>query len=361
MHCKDFLMKDAMTDEMKNNTPGGEHFNYIVPPEQSGQRLDQALASLMPDRTRAFIKKLFDRGLVSIDTLTAKPALKVKEGAKVSVFVPDPEPLNVEAQPLPLDILYEDNDLVVVNKRPGMVAHPSHGHRDGTLVNALLHHYGDSLSGIGGVLRPGIVHRLDRDTSGCLVAAKNDKAHAGLMRQFMGREVGKIYLALTEGPPRPLNGKVEGNIGRSSRDRKLHAMIKTGGRYSLTEYRTLENYGLVALVECNLHTGRTHQARVHLAHLGSPVLCDADYGKRSVFREGDLQYALDLMSTGGGNRRCLGSGKVVLGRQGLHAWQLSFRHPSSNEEMTFTAPLPEDMSAVLEPFRKVRRGEEGQS
>lgn len=339
---------------MKSNDDGGENHIFVISAEYAGGRLDQVLALLMPDRTRAFIKKLFDRSVITVDGAAAKPALRIKEGQRITVFVPVPEPLNVEAQELPLDVLYEDSDLVVINKHPGMVAHPSQGHRDGTLVNALLHHYGDSLSGIGGVLRPGIVHRLDKDTSGCLVAAKNDKAHAGLMQQFMNREVKKTYLALTEGAPKPLCGKVEGNIGRSTRDRTLHTMLKRGGRYSLTEYCTLEDYALVALVECRLHTGRTHQARVHMAHLGRPILCDGDYGKRGVYHEGDLAYAIECMLTGSGDRQRPGSGAIILDRQALHASELAFRHPVNGEELSFTAPLPVDMANILDAFHRAR-------
>lgn len=337
-----------------DETDGGERFEFSIPAGMAGERLDQALSGLMPERSRAFIRKLFDAGSVSLADAAAKPALRVRTGQRVSVFVPEARPLEIEAQELPIDVLYEDDDLVVIDKRPGMVAHPSQGHRDGTLVNALLHHYGESLSEIGGVLRPGIVHRLDRDTSGCLVAAKNDRAHAGLMRQFMEREVRKTYLAITEGQPKPPSGRVEGNMGRSTRDRKKHAMVNRGGRHSLTEYRTLENYGLIALVECRLFTGRTHQARVHMSHVGAPILCDAEYGKRAVFREGDLAFALSMMTTGGGDRKLLNSGKVILERQALHAWSLSFTHPSTGEALSFEAPFPADMLAVLEPFRKAR-------
>lgn len=334
----------------------GERFDLVIPEESAGRRLDKAVQALLPERSRAFVKKLFERGCITLSGPgpAAKPALRVRGGERVVVFVPAALPLELEAQALPLDVLYEDDELVVVDKRPGMVAHPSQGHRDGTLVNALLHHYGDGLSEIGGVLRPGIVHRLDRDTSGCLVAAKTDRAHAALMRQFMEREVGKTYLAVTERAPRPLSGKVEGNIGRSVRDRKVHAMLRTGGRYSLTEYRTLEDYGLLALVECRLHTGRTHQARVHMIHAGARILCDAEYGGSLEFREGDRAYALSVMTTGAGDRRLLGTGRVLLSRQALHASELSFRHPVDGRPLHFTAPFPADMSRVLEPFRAAR-------
>lgn len=334
---------------------GGEHKRLVVTEELSGTRLDRAVAELLPGRSRAFVKKLFDRGAIHMDGDPAKPAQKVRAGQVIDVFIPEPETLAAEAEDLPLDILYEDDDIIVVNKRPGMVAHPSQGHRDGTLVNALLHHYGDSLSAIGGVLRPGIVHRLDRDTSGCLVAAKNDAAHAGLMRQFMAREVGKTYLALTEGAPKPPLGRVEGNMGRSTRDRKVHAMLRTGGRHSLTEYRTLENYGMVALVECRLFTGRTHQARVHMAFVGAPILCDRDYGRREVFTDGDVRAALACMCRGEKPPARAGQGAVILDRQALHAMELGFRHPASGQSLHFTAELPADMLSVLAPFRAVRQ------
>ncbi len=342
---------------MSENAPcqPEKRLTFAVPPELAGKRLDQALSALLPDHSRAFIKKLFDQGAVDLTPGAAKPAARVKGGETIRVFIPQAVPLEATPENLPLDVLYEDDHLIVVNKRPGMVAHPSPGHPDGTLVNALLHHYGSSLSGIGGVLRPGIVHRLDKDTSGCLAAAKNDAAHRDLIRQFMGREVEKIYLALTDGVPRPVEGKVEGNIGRSRRDRKLHAMLKTGGRHSLTRYRTLENYGAVALVECRLLTGRTHQARVHLAHLGSPVLCDRDYGRREVFGSRDLAAALELFRRGERGSVGNGTGEVLLSRQGLHAWRLGFRHPADGRELSFEAPLPADMLSLLEPFREARR------
>ena len=341
---------------MNENHDSAEQVAVRIPPEQSGRRLDQALAVLLPHYSRAFIKKLFDLGVVSLDGASAKPAQRVKGNEDVLILVPEATPLEAAPEDIPLDVLYEDNDIIVINKRPGMVAHPSQGHRDGTLVNALLHHYGDSLSGIGGVLRPGIVHRLDRDTTGCLAAAKNDAAHRGLIQQFMERDVEKIYLAITEGAPKPVSGKVEGNIGRGPRDRKFHAMLRSGGRHSLTFYQTLENYGALALVECRLMTGRTHQARVHLAHVGSPVLCDRDYGKREAFTTGDLVAAVATFERGilppPGSA---GQGAPVLARQALHAWRLGFRHPVDGRALHFEAPLHDDMLAVLRPLREAKK------
>ncbi|MDR3078394.1 MAG: RluA family pseudouridine synthase, partial [Planctomycetota bacterium] len=195
--------------------------------------------------------------------------------------------------------------------------------------------------------------RLDRDTSGCLAVAKSDAAHRGLVRQFTERGVGKIYLAITAGVPKPPSGRLEANIGRNPLNRKFHAVLKSGGRPSLTLYRTRENYGSLALVECELKTGRTHQARVHLAHLGAPVLCDRDYGGRADFTAGDLELALWLYRHGPPAPAWAGGGAVLLDRQALHAWRLSFDHPLSGRRLAFEAPVPADMLAVLKPLREV--------
>ncbi len=331
-----------------------ERREIAIDDDMAGERLDQALARLLPERSRAYVKKLLDAGLVTLSGKAAKPSLKVRAGDRVVVDIPEATPLEATPEDIPLDVLYEDDDIIVLDKRPGIVAHPSQGHRDGTLVNALLHHYGDSLSEIGGVLRPGIVHRLDQDTSGCLVAAKTDAAHAALMQQFMERDVEKVYLAITDGVPRPVEGKVEGNIGRRANDRKRHGMLPRGGRHSLTFYRTVENYGLVALVECRLMTGRTHQARVHLAHRGAPVLCDKDYGRREVFTERELRRAVEVFCHGHSDMPSGPSGAVVLDRQALHAWRLAFRHPRDGRELRFEAPIPADMLTVLTPLRGAR-------
>ncbi len=340
--------------------PIAKNIAVVCPPELAGRRLDQALAELVPDLSRAFLKKLLDGGGVVMDGGAPKASHRLKGGERIELSIPEAVPLEAEAEDLPLDVLYEDNDLVVVNKHPGMVAHPSQGHRGGTLVNALLHHYGETLSGIGGVLRPGIVHRLDKDTSGCLVAAKNDATHHRLIEQFMERSVEKSYLAITDGVPKPVSGKVEGQIGRSRRDRKLHAMLNTGGRHSLTYYRTLENYGAIALVACDLKTGRTHQARVHLAHIGAPILCDKDYGRGADrFTSADLERALALFRHGDAGRAAPAPFRVLLDRQALHAWRLAFEHPSTGQRLEFEAPLPADMLAVLEPLRRSRRDMEG--
>ncbi|MCC8190503.1 MAG: RluA family pseudouridine synthase [Planctomycetes bacterium] len=338
--------------------PAAKRVVMVLPAALAGQRLDQALVLLLPDYSRAFLKKLLDGDGVRLDGRPAKPSLRVKGGEEVTLTIPEAVPLLAEPEAIPLRVLFEDDDLIVIDKRAGMVAHPSPGHRDGTLVNALLHHYGDSLSGIGGVLRPGIVHRLDRDTSGCLAAAKTDAAHRDLIRQFMAREVEKRYLAITDGVPRPLSGRVEGGMGRNPRDRKRHALLRSGGRPSLTLYETRENYGGVALVECQLLTGRTHQARVHLAHVGAPVLCDRDYGRGGAFTSADLRRVLDLFRHGRAGPDAGGPARELLGRQALHAWRLGFRHPRDGRRLDFEAPLPADMLAVLEPLRAARQAME---
>lgn len=341
----------------------GELIALVCPGELAGKRLDQALGALLPDRSRAFLKKILAAGGLTVDGEAAKPARKMRGGEKLAVFIPEAVPLAAEAEDLPLSTLYEDDHLIVLDKRPGMVAHPSQGHRGGTLVNALLHHYGDSLSGIGGVLRPGIVHRLDKDTSGCLVAAKTDAAHRNLIEQFMARSVEKTYLAITDGVPKPVSGKVEGQIGRSPKNRQVHALLKSGGRHSLTHFRTLENYGALALVECELMTGRTHQARVHLAAVGSPVLCDRDYGRREFFTDRDVEAAVRLFRSGtvAAGQAAARPARILLERQALHAWRLAFDHPADGRRLRFESPIPADMLAVLEPLRRAKEKMAAQS
>ncbi len=329
------------------------------PDELSGKRLDQVLSSLLPEHSRAFIKKVITAGGVHVGGKEAKSSRKIKVAEEIQVLIPAPDPLDAKPEDLPLEVIYEDTDLIVINKQPGMVAHPSMGHRDGTLVNALLHHYGDSLSAIGGVLRPGIVHRLDKDTTGCLVAAKNDTAHRKLIEQFMSRSVRKTYLAITDGVPKPVEGIVEGQIGRNPKDRQKHALLKSGGRHSLTHYKTLENYGALSLVECDLKTGRTHQARVHLAHLGSPVLCDKEYGRQEMYTSRDLAKAVVTFKTGEKNPRIGGDelskpSQILLRRQALHAWKLAFNHPINGRELAFEAPIPADMLSILAPLQSIR-------
>jgi 23S rRNA pseudouridine1911/1915/1917 synthase len=291
-------------------------------------RLDKALTTILTHQvsalSRARVQALIEAGLVSHQ---GKPIFdasrKVKNGELYVVHLPPPEPAKPEAQNIDLQVIYEDRDLLVIDKPAGLVVHPAPGNRTGTLVNALLAHCGRSLSGIGGVTRPGIVHRLDKNTSGLMVVAKNDLAHQALTSQFSDRSLSRIYHALVWGEIVPRTGTIDAPIGRHTRDRKKMA-VTTKGRTAVTHYKVLKNLGTVSLVECKLTTGRTHQIRVHLAHIKHPVVGDPVYGK--------------------------GRSQVLFPRQALHAVQLTFKHPRTNKTMRFTSSLPEDMAKLLESF-----------
>ncbi|MFY9287664.1 MAG: RluA family pseudouridine synthase, partial [Alphaproteobacteria bacterium] len=256
----------------------------------------------------------------------------VKESEHYSILIPPPEPAQPEAQDIELDVVFEDKDLLVINKPAGMVVHPAPGNRDQTLVNALLAHCGKSLSGIGGVARPGIVHRLDKDTSGLMVVAKNDAAHQALTAQFSDRSLSRIYQAVVWGAPTPKTGKIEVPIGRHARDRKKQA-VTSRGKTALTYYTVLENFSLASLVECKLATGRTHQIRVHLAHIKHPVIGDPVYGANKTRMKGNEELC-------------------TFPRQALHAAQLQFIHPRSKKSLRFLAKLPKDMADLLKALRR---------
>lgn len=295
-----------------------ETTRIILNAESDAERFDQFLAAKLPAFSRARVQILIKEGFATINGTTAKPSSKIRAGDQIEVTEPPPTPSEVLPQEIPLTILFEDPDLVVIDKPAGLVVHPAAGNPDGTLVNALLHHCED-LSGIGGVERPGIVHRLDKETSGCLVVAKNDVVHRALIGQFAGREVTKIYLALAAGRFPRLSGEIREPIGRHPVHRQKMAVVERG-RASHTSWRILKELPCGSLVECTLHTGRTHQIRVHLKHLGHPVLGDELYGKRGAFQ-----------------------------RQMLHAWKLGFTHPASGKPMEFTAPIPPDFVAAGVP------------
>ena len=286
---------------------------FRLAPAEAGVRLDQFLAARVPALSRSRLQQLVKEGSVLVNGRTAKASTKLRAGDHVALAEPPPVATHTKAEDIALDILFEDEDLIVLNKPAGLVVHPAAGHSTGTLVNALLHHC-HALSGIGGEQRPGIVHRLDKETSGCLVAAKNDVAHHALARQFAGSEVNKIYLALAAGKFRQASGMIEGAIGRHPIHRKKMTVLGGGrGRAARTDYRVLREIAGNSLVECTLHTGRTHQIRVHLKHLGHPVLGDEVYGHRAGFP-----------------------------RQMLHAWKLGFTHPRTGERLHFVAPIPQD-------------------
>lgn len=296
--------------------------DFGVTEDDAGQRLDAFLARVS-GLSRARVQQLIETGHVLLAGHPQKSHHRVSPGEAIQLRVPPPTPLALTPEAIPLDILYEDDDILVLNKPAGMVVHPGAGRSSGTLVHALLAHC-QTLPGIGGVERPGIVHRLDRDTSGGLVIAKTEAAHQSLSRQFKARQVRKTYLALVHGEVRQDTGRIEAAIGRRENDRKRMGVRTSGGREARTAYRVLRRLPGMTLLELDLETGRTHQIRVHLAHIGHPVIGDEMYGGR---RE----------------RRRVGSNAPAAERQLLHAWRLGFQHPRTGAWMEFTAPVPEDL------------------
>ena len=302
---------------------------------ERGERLDRLLARRFGDLSRTRLKHLVEAGLVSVDGATIKdPSLRVKPGQRCAVTVPAPVADAPEAQAMPLDIRYEDAELIVLEKPAGLVVHPAPGNPDGTLVNALLAHCGDSLAGIGGVRRPGIVHRLDKDTSGLMVVAKSQRAHAALAADFAARRIERAYLAVTWGVPQPREGEISGAIGRNPANRKTMAVVRRGGRAAMTRYRVLRIFKDAAgLVECRLATGRTHQIRVHLSAHGNPLVGDPVYGRsrgRPRVLPAPIKAAIDAFP-----------------RQALHAASLGFKHPATGEWLQFQSELPNDMKDLI--------------
>jgi 23S rRNA pseudouridine1911/1915/1917 synthase len=293
--------------------------NLLVPTQAARTRLDRFLADTLRGYSRARLQQLIRDAFVTRNGASARPRDLVCAGDRIAVTEPPPEKIDHEPEAIPLDILFEDHDLVVINKPPGLVVHPGAGHREHTLVNALLHHC-STVSSIGGKERPGIVHRLDKDTSGCLVVAKNDATHQSLARQFAAREVEKIYFALVSGSLRKQIGTIEGKIGRHPAHRKRMSVAPERGRAAETDYRVVRAGKNASFIECRLHSGRTHQIRVHLHHIGHPVL-------------GDKVYAPTRAKN--------------FSRQMLHAWKLGFRHPRTGEWNRFEAQLPEDFRRAL--------------
>ncbi|HEY4417758.1 MAG TPA: RluA family pseudouridine synthase [Verrucomicrobiae bacterium] len=304
-----------------------------VEQSQPGLRLDTFLRTQFPETSRGTLQRLIEEGHVRVDGKVVKPTHSPRANEQIEIHWPEAKVAEAQPEKIPLDILYEDKTLLVLNKNAGIVVHPAAGHEDGTLVNALLHHCKGSLSGIGGVARPGIVHRLDKETSGCLVVAKNDETHLALSAQFAAREVKKIYQALVCGEPARKTGEIHAAIARHPTERKRMAVCEDGdGRTAHTSYQVLERLYAATLMEAQIHTGRTHQVRVHFQFLGHPIVGDETYGAKQ-------------------NQKLQRLTGYTAPRVLLHARELTFTHPRRKKEMHFEAPLPEDMLTALKLLR----------
>jgi 23S rRNA pseudouridine1911/1915/1917 synthase len=321
----------------------------VVANDQAGWRLDRFLAVALGDLSRSRLQQLLQSGAVTHTRKTIRDGnFRVKPGEAFTVRVPPPSPPAPQGQNIPLRVVYEDKDLIVIEKPAGLVVHPAAGNPDGTLVNALIAHCGTSLSGVGGVARPGIVHRLDKDTSGLLVAAKNERAMASLAKQFANHTIERAYHAIVWGAPRAGDGVVEGQIGRNPFDRKRMAVLRGGGKQARTRYRLVEKFGdpekpFASLVECRLETGRTHQIRVHLTHIGHPLIGDASYGKaRQAPRP--KTTAQEVAFAAASN----------FPRQALHAYILGFQHPTLHKTMRFESVWPADLAELISALRSLK-------
>jgi 23S rRNA pseudouridine1911/1915/1917 synthase len=318
--------------------------------ESAGQRLDRFLAEAHSDISRSRLAQLITAGAVTRGGTTIKdPNHRVKPGETYTISLPAPQPAVPQAQDIPLKVVYEDGDLIVIDKPAGLVVHPAAGNPDGTLVNALIHHCGDSLTGVGGETRPGIVHRIDKDTSGLIVAAKNERAMASLAKQFANHTIERAYTAVVWGAPRLPEGKIATQIGRNPFDRKRMGVLRGGGKEARTNYKVIERFGdparpFAALIECRLETGRTHQIRVHLTHLGHPLIGDPSYGHarqapRAKTPEEERAY----------------DAAAHFPRQALHAGILGFQHPSLHQTLRFTSDWPEDLSNLIAALRGLKK------
>jgi len=343
-------------DDELDQKPEGEIRTAVAPVDAAEERVDAWLAKLWPDLSRSRVQGLIGAGKLTADGATVTHAKdKPRAGALYALTLPPPEPAAPLPEKLPLRIVFEDRHLIVIDKAAGMAMHPAPGSMRGTLVNALLAHCGTSLSGIGGVARPGIVHRIDKDTTGLVVVAKNDAAHAGLAKLFAKHDLERVYYAVTRGAPNERSARIENKLLRSHEDRRKFVVARNpdanAGKTAITDYWTIESYGqqsgapigraAAALLECRLHTGRTHQIRAHLAHLGCPLIGDPLYGKQRAFKA-EGQHAKKVAEA-----------VAAFPRQALHAAVLGFRHPVTGDELRFESALPEDMEALLVLLRQL--------
>lgn len=318
--------------------------SVVVPQHQEPERIDKFLTQFLPDCSRAYIQTLIASAHVLVDGRPVKASHKVMPHEKIEISLKRRPGSELVPQDIPLNIVHEDDDLIVVNKPAGMVVHPAYANYDGTLVNALLHHYKSGLSGLSGPDRPGIVHRLDKDTSGLLVIAKSDSIHAALAKQFARKQATRKYLAVVWGTPDPPAQSVRTFLARSEADRRKMTVVPDGGKWAVTHLQVQKVFRLCALVELRLETGRTHQIRVHMSHLGHPVVGDAAYGGRRQALTGmnhaDTAFAVRLLQ--------------AMPRQALHAYELKLFHPGVEKEKVFTAPLPEDMQNLIHLLESTR-------
>lgn len=341
------MAEDDLTDQQELF----EHYRFTVDPGQSLLRIDKFLGSRIENTSRTRIQNAANAGNILVNNYAVKPSYRVKPGDTIQIVLPLP-PREIELIPenIPINIVYEDDDVIVVNKEPGMVVHPAYGNYTGTLVNALMWHFRDLPLFSTGELRPGLVHRIDKDTSGILVVAKNEYSLNRLSKQFYDRTTGRKYVAVVWGVPDPPEGTITGHVGRNVRDRKIMQVFPDGsmGKPAITHYRIIENFGYVTVVECRLETGRTHQIRVHFSYIRHPLFNDDEYGGDQILKGTTFAKYQQFV------KNCF----KILPRQALHAKTLEFDHPVTGKRLSFDSELPSDMQQVIDKWRNYTSGRE---